>query len=993
MKRLLSILLTLTMFLGAVNCFNIEVEAYNEIDCLRFFINERTDYETYYIDVNCHNITSDEVVIPSEYNTVPVTRIESFFGSCENNYSVHIPETINYIENMAFGDCTSITAFYVAEENEYYKSVDGVLYSKDGTVLIRYPQVKDGDSFTVPDGVKVIADYAFVNCTNLNNIYLSDSVKSVGRWAFENTPYYDDIENWTGGVLYNNRHLLAVKSSVTGKFTVEDGIKNIAKGAFSSNDNLMSVFLPESVVTIQEGAFSGCDNLMEVSFSNGLEFVGNSAFSGCDSLSSVEFPESLQFIGMNAFLECQGLASVSFSESPLVIAEQAFWRCNALTGIEIPESVISVGDAAFADCENLATITIADGVDEIGYHTFNNTAYYNNEDNWDNGALYIDNHLISVKEDYTGVFSVKEGVKTIASYAFGWCEAVESITIPESVIEINDFAFWCCENLTSINLPSALTVLKEQVFGHCKKLFSIKIPESVTVIEYGAFWNCNALAELIIPEKVEYIGESAFVSCSSLQEIHIPKNVEYIGQKAFSGGKKLQNIVVDENNLYYASVDGVLFDKNIETLIQYPGRCEGQYKWLETTYEIPDTVKNIGNYAFGYCYELDNIIIPDSVTEIGAFAFAVCRNVKELIIPDSVVKIGWRAFDNCINLKTVSLSKNITYLSYGMFENCDSLETVEIPSNVVAILPYVFYYCDSLKSIIIPYGVTQIDYRLFYDCPSLESVTIPRTVKSICQFAFYNCENFKYVFYGGTQDEWNEIEIMESGIQWLLNAKFHFGTDGHTLGDWVTEKKATVYSAGEKVRRCSECGDAIEIIEIPQLKCSKPSLKSIESTQYGVLIKWGTVKGADTYRVYRKTSKTDWEYIGSTSKTYYTDKTAESGTKYYYAVRARNEAGNSSLSSSLSKYYLEDPTLNTPSSSSKGIGLRWSKVAGAQGYMVYRKEAGGSYKRIATEKGISNLTFRDTSAEKGKKYTYKVKAYYSKTYSAYSNTKTITDKY
>ncbi len=993
MKRLLSVLLAFSMAFGVLNCFNVEVKAYNESDGLRFFINERTDYETYYVDVDCYKITSDEVVIPSEYNTVPVTRIETFNGSCNNNFSVYIPETINYIENMAFGDCTSVTAFYVAEENEHYKSVDGVLYSKDGTVLIRYPQAKEEDSFTVPDGVEIISDHAFTNCTNLTDIYLSDSVKSVGSWSFDNTPYYENNENWTGGVLYNNGHLIAVKSSVGGNFTVKDGTKNIAKGAFSSNDNLMSVFLPESVVSIQEGAFSGCDNLMEVSLLNGLKFIGDHAFSGCDSLPSIWLPESLEFIDVNAFYQCNTLQTVTFSESPLTIAEQAFWCCNALTEIEIPESVISVGDAAFADCENLATITIADGVDEIGYLAFNNTAYYNNEGNWENGALYIDNHLISVKEDYTGAFSVKEGVKTIASYAFGWCEAVESIVIPESVVEISDYAFWCCENLTSINLPSALTVLKKSVFGHCKKLPFVIIPESVTVIEDEAFWNCNALSDFVIPENVEYIGESAFVSCSSLKEISISENVEYIGQEAFSGGKKLENIVVDENNPYYASVDGVLFDKKKETLIQYPGRCEGQHKWYETIYEIPDTVTKIDNYAFAYCYELDNVIIPDSVTEIGAFAFACCRSFKELVIPDSVVRIGWRAFDNCISLEEILLSENITYLSYGMLQDCDALETVEIPLNIKAILPYTFYYCDSLKNIVIPYGITQIDYRVFYQCPALESVTIPKTVKSITNFVFYKCESLKFVFYGGTQEEWNSIELQESGNQWLIDAKVHFGADGHTLSKWITDKKATVYSAGSKHRECNECGEVLEIAEIPQLKASKPKLKTIANTEYGVKITWGKVKGADTYRVYRKTSKTDWEYIGSTSKTYYTDKTAKSGTKYYYAVRARNEAGNSSLSSSLSKYYLADPTMKTPSSTKNGVKLTWTKISGSEGYMVYRKTGSGSYSKIATVKGSTKVTYTDKSAKKGKTYTYKVKAYKSKTYSAYSNTKTIKDKY
>ena len=214
----------------------------------------------------------------------------------------------------------------------------------------------------------------------------------------------------------------------------------------------------------------------------------------------------------------------------------------------------------------------------------------------------------------------------------------------------------------------------------------------------------------------------------------------------------------------------------------------------------------------------------------------------------------------------------------------------------------------------------------------------------------------------------------------------------HNVSKWTTDKKATVNGAGKKHGVCTLCGETITE-KIPQLKCSKPKFKSIENTEYGVLTKWSKVSGADKYRVYRKTSKSDWKYIGTTSKTYYTDKTAKSGTKYYYAVKAQNETGNSSLSNSLSKYYLADPTLKTPSSTKSGISLKWTKTAGAQGYVIYRKTGSGSYTKLKTEKGISNLSYVDKSAKKGNKYTYKVKAYYSKTYSAYSNTKTIKDKY
>ena len=992
MKRFISVLLTLVLTLGVFSGLDIKAEAYNEIDGLRFYINERTDYESY--GINCYEVNTDSVVIPSEYDSVPVTMIESF--SCywtETNFSVCIPESINHIENRAFGDCKTITEFIVSEENEHYKSVDGVLYSKDGTVLIRYPQIRDEESFTVPEGVEVIADYAFTYCTNLKNIYLADSVKSIGYWAFGETAYYENYRSSTASTLYNNGHLIEAKSSLRGSYTVEDGTKNVATCAFASNDYLTSVSLPDSVVSIQENAFAGCDKLSEISLSNGLKTIGDGAFSGCDSLTSIEFPESLELIDRNAFLECMALESVDFSKAEVVIGEQAFWRCSSLLTLEIPETVISVGDSAFADCESLGAISIAGGVGKIGNHSFNNTAYLNNSENWENGALYIDNILISVKEEYSGEFCIKDGTKQIASYAFNRCDDIESIVIPESVVKIGDYAFWCCEKLNSVNLPSELSVLCKGVFSHCVKLPYVEIPESVTIIEDEAFWNCNALSDLVIPENVEYIGWSAFVSCSSLQEIYLSENVQYIGEEAFSGCKRLENFFVDENNPCYTSVDGVLFDKTVETLLQYPGRCEGIYRWYETSYEIPGTVTKIGNYAFGYCYELDNVVIPESVIEIGCFAFVCCRSFKALKIPDSVIRIGWRAFDNCLGLKDISLSKNISYVSYGMLENCDSLETVELPSNIKAILPSAFYYCDNLKSIVIPYGVTQIDYRLFYQCPSLESITIPKTVKSICQFAFYNCENLKFVFYGGSQADWDSIEIMRDGNQWLLDAKFHFGTDGHTSSGWITDKKATVNAKGKKHKECTVCGAVLQSATIAQLKCLKPTLKTIENTADGVKITWGSVSGADKYYVYRKTSSGKYSKIGTATKTGYTDKTAKSGTKYYYYVKAVNEAGSSEASGSKSIYHLADTTLSTPKSTKSGVKLSWKKVTGAEGYVVYRKTGSGSYSKLATVKGNSKVTYTDASAKKGKKYTYKIKAYKSKTYSAYSNAKAVTDKY
>ena len=177
------------------------------------------------------------------------------------------------------------------------------------------------------------------------------------------------------------------------------------------------------------------------------------------------------------------------------------------------------------------------------------------------------------------------------------------------------------------------------------------------------------------------------------------------------------------------------------------------------------------------------------------------------------------------------------------------------------------------------------------------------------------------------------------------------------------------------------------------MRCSKPKLKKIENTSSGVKITWSKVTGADKYYIYRKTSGGSYSKIGTTTKTYYTDKKAKSGKKYYYIVKAVNEAGSSDSSSSKSIKYLADPTLKTPKSTKKGITLNCSKVTGAQGYVIYYKTGSGNYKKLTTVKGNSKVKYTHTKAKKGKTYTYKVKAYYSKTYSAYSNAKKIKDKY
>lgn len=156
-----------------------------------------------------------------------------------------------------------------------------------------------------------------------------------------------------------------------------------------------------------------------------------------------------------------------------------------------------------------------------------------------------------------------------------------------------------------------------------------------------------------------------------------------------------------------------------------------------------------------------------------------------------------------------------------------------------------------------------------------------------------------------------------------------------------------------------------------------------KNTSKGIYLKWTKIAGAEKYKIYRQTEgSTKWKLLDTTEKTKFTDKTAKSGTKYYYRVRAV-AGGDMSSYEVVGRYYLSTPKLSSATNASTGVKVKWEKVTGAEGYKVYRKTGSGSYEYIGK---TSKTTYTDKTAKSGKTYTYTVKAYYSKTNGTYNET-------
>ncbi len=221
---------------------------------------------------------------------------------------------------------------------------------------------------------------------------------------------------------------------------------------------------------------------------------------------------------------------------------------------------------------------------------------------------------------YTGprvAVSIPSGINGLPVSSIGdraFCESfLAAVTIPNSVTSIGAGAFEYCTSLTSFTIPNSVTGIGAWAFGDCWGLTSVTIGTSVTSIGPSAFNECDSLTSVSIPNSVASIGGGAFEYCA-LTNVIIGTGVTSIGDQAFAGCTSLTNITVDTRNSAYSSVGGVLFNKSLTTLVQYPGGIAGSYA-------IPNGITSIGSYAFLEGFSLTSVTIPDSVTSIGEGAF------------------------------------------------------------------------------------------------------------------------------------------------------------------------------------------------------------------------------------------------------------------------------------------------------------------------------------------------------------------------------------
>ena len=525
---------------------------------------------------------------------------------------IALPSTLKEIGSEAFAYCDSLTKITVAEGNEDFASVNGILYNKYKTEFICVPAGISGE-ITVPEGIMSISSSTFRGCEKITAISLPASVGSIHSSAFgsctglESITVAEDNTKYCSvdGILYNKdkTELLCVPAGVTGAITIPDGIPSIEIDTFSGCAKITAITIPTSVTFIDPWSLYDCESLTDI------YYLGSGA--QWEQLAANIEDYQIHYAKVHT-MEAEGVLLTGTCGDDLNYTLTQDYEL-IITGSGDMKNFEYVNDVPWYDyAEQITSISLPEGLTSISKNAF-----------------HMCQNLTSI--------TIPSTVTTIGAYAFEWCWLEETITIPASVSYIGEGAFVGAGSLAVEGDNPYFTADSKGVLYNKDKTELLQapylisgaytIPSTVTKIWPYAFYNCNSITAVTIPDSVTEIGDRAFPYCEGLTSITIPKSVTTIGEGAFYGGG-LTKIQVATGNPNYASVNGMLTNKAKTTLLAAPGGLTG-------TVAVPSGITTIGAGAFSN-NSLTGVTLPSSVTTIGDDAFFGCWNLSSITLPSSV---------------------------------------------------------------------------------------------------------------------------------------------------------------------------------------------------------------------------------------------------------------------------------------------------------------------------------------------------------------------
>jgi hypothetical protein len=724
---------------------------------------------------------SGAFVIPDEITSIPS---HGFQYGCTGITDLTIPATVTSIADGAFKGLSSLNTIQLATENTSFTLTDNVLYNKEVTKILCFPQLRAGD-YTMPATITEMGDYQFYNCSRLTKVTLSDKIQAIPLRSFEGC-----------GVL-------------------------------------SAVIIPSSVNTIGDYAFFGCSQLETLTWNSGLNTIKQHAFDGCTKLSALTIPATVTTIGSYAFNGCVALTNVEFETSSKLnaINEYVFYNCSNLKEISIPASVLSIGYNAFGGCTALNKVVFEDSEDAISLRNgqrLTEGGYYNTCSTF--GAspvetLYIGRNIVLADQFYyeyewgrsynytifdNNLKNVTIGcnVTVMPAGLFYGCYNIERVDFNCSIIE------WCKitfedQYATPFGQSGGEGKASPILYLQGDALHSqVNIPEGATKIGAYSFYGQQGVSTFIVPSTVKTIEKYAFnapyVSDVTINATDIPtlndissfnedarifvKDAVVSNYRNAAVWNTLGNIEdrICPQGFKLVSVDLVAMESSPALLpaLNALERVNGDYRITAlTNLKIRGTMNGwdflmIRNKMPNLRYlDLEEATILDNdggmeyyqgyhTTEnaIGPYTFYQMKNIKEIVLPTNLESIEHNAFAESGAESVTILGTSLTSIGSSAFRN-SQLKSMTIPGTVKTIPNSAFQSCYRLRELNLAKGIETIESNAFSGCSSLNKLALPTTLKRIESHAFSGCSNLQEI-------DFAEIKSAGLGLQVIGRGAF-----------------------------------------------------------------------------------------------------------------------------------------------------------------------------------------------------------------------------
>lgn len=741
---------------------------------------------------------------------------------------IEITNLVNTIGVNAFQNCTQISAISIGDHVSEIKS-----NAFDHTNI---------SSIRIPTSVISIESNAFANLSNLASVYYLGTIDQWINIDFENE-YSNPLTS--GHKLYISNNLLRNVN-----LTTVNSIMNLKPYLFTGASYITSLVMNNYIISIGQCCFKNCSSLSNIVFSNSIKTIGIEAFYGCESLISVKLPDSISDVTVlgnttygiqsKAFCNCLNLREIILNNKEFTIGSLSFSNCPYLHTItsyilqapSIQSDSFGVSGSYSGRSASTRKLRILAG--STGYSTGYWSSHVTEQSQCDftivnipyvqcsypytssqkdirilgENIIFDNIETIWIDSTINNVRTTRKispsTIITFPSLSQGDTYNINVVFNNTSTILNNTFSnigevlvngVYDSYVMPSIIISDGITNINNSSFAN-SYIDSITFNTDLVNIGISAFSRCVNLSQaLLLPNTVETIGEDAFFN-SGVTSISIPASVTTIDSNAFSSCTNLASISVDANNLNYSSQNGVLFNKALTLLNQYPA---GK---TDTSYIIPSSVTTLRQSSFRSCAYLQTIDFRSAtgISSIPSYTFQGCINLSTIIFQNSgsnsnIGSIGDYSFSNCPKLQGITLpyvvrdSGNSNHLSIGAYAfngsmNDDSLSniTLVIDSRVNSIGIGAFKGCNKIKNIewcpsscslgysvegsyssvsdtpfsslsLISFtftpdsgsSITSIPGGLFANQPFVatssnhNSIILPSTITSIGAFAFYGC--------------------------------------------------------------------------------------------------------------------------------------------------------------------------------------------------------------------------------------------------------------